>query len=123
MDVTQTTWTRLQQIQPKSVDDVRLAPLLVTFSETVRQQADELKAFLLHHLYRHYKVARMTAKARHIVKRLFEAFLDDPALLPPEYRCAGQAKQARAIADYIAGMTDRFAILEYRRVFKMDETF
>ena len=65
----------------------------------------------------------MTGKARHIVKRLFEAFLDDPALLPPEYRCAGHAQQARAIADYIAGMTDRFAILEYRRVFKMDETF
>ena len=123
MDVTQTTLSRLQQIQPKSVDDVRLAPLLVTFSETVRQQADELKAFLLQQLYRHYKVARMTGKARHIIKRLFEAFLDDPALLPPEYRCAGQTQQARAIADYIAGMTDRFAILEYRRVFKMDETF
>lgn len=93
------------------------------FSEAVRQQADELKAFLLHHLYRHYKVARMTAKARHIVKRLFEAFLDDTALLPPEYRSATPSHQARAIADYIAGMTDRFAILEYRRVFKMDETF
>jgi dGTPase len=123
MDVTQTTLARLQQLQPKSVDDVRLAPVLVTFSETVRKQADELKAFLLQQLYRHYKVARMTGKARHIVKRLFEAFLDDPALLPPEYRCAGHAQQARAIADYIAGMTDRFAILEYRRVFKMDETF
>ena len=123
MDVTQTTLARLQQLQPNSVDDVRLAPVLVTFSETVRKQADELKAFLLQQLYRHYKVARMTGKARHIVKRLFEAFLDDPALLPPEYRCAGQTQQARAIADYIAGMTDRFAILEYRRVFKMDETF
>jgi len=123
MDVTQTTLERLQQLKPISVDEVRLAPPLVMFSEAVRQQADELKAFLLQHLYRHYKVARMTGKARHIVKRLFEAFLDDPALLPPEYRSATPSQQARAIADYIAGMTDRFAILEYRRVFKMDETY
>lgn len=123
MDVTQTTLERLQTLKPNSVHEVRLAPPMVMFSEAVRQQADELKAFLLHHLYRHYKVARMTAKARHIVKRLFEAFLDDTALLPPEYRSATPGHQARAIADYIAGMTDRFAILEYRRVFKMDETF
>jgi dGTPase len=123
MDVTQTTLARLQQLQPKSVNEVRLAPALVAFSDSVRQQADELKAFLLQQLYRHYKVTRMTSKARHIVRRLFEAFLDDPALLPPQHRCASASEQARAIADYIAAMTDRFAILEYRRVFKMDETF
>lgn len=123
MDVTQTTLARLKQFQPKSVDDVRFAPPLVAFSDAVRQQADELKAFLLQQLYRHYKVARMTGKARHIVRRLFEAFLEDPALLPPQHRSVSADQQARAIADYIAAMTDRFAILEYRRVFKMDETF
>jgi dGTPase len=89
----------------------------------MRLQADELKAFLLRNLYRHYQVARMTNKARRIVRDLFEAFVEEPALLPPTYQCTDGAQQPRAIADYIAAMTDRYAIIEHRRVFKMDETF
>jgi len=123
MDVTQTTLKRLEQSQPKNVEDVRISPSMVAFSDDMRQQANDLKAFLLKELYRHYQVTRMTNKARRIVRCLFEAFLDDPALLPPAYRRADQNAQARAISDYIAAMTDRFAIVEYGRVFKMDETF
>ena len=81
--------------------------------------------FLRERLYRHYKVLRMTAKARRVVKELFEAFLTDIQLMPPEHREAaargeaaqGTAGRARAVADYIAGMTDRYAILEHRRLF------
>lgn len=123
MDVTQTTLTRLRQSQPLNADDVRRGPAIVAFSDEMRLQANELKAFLLRELYRHYQVARMTNKARRIVRCLFETFLDEPALLPPACRCADKIEQARVIADYIAAMTDRFAIIEYRRVFKMDETF
>ncbi|MCJ9711827.1 deoxyguanosinetriphosphate triphosphohydrolase, partial [Bordetella hinzii] len=65
------------------------------------------------------KVVRMTSKARRIVRELFEAFLGDPRLLPPDYRRSEERDQARAIADYIAGMTDRYAIGEHRRLFEM----
>jgi len=123
MDVTQTTLSRLETAQPKSADDVRHSPPMVAFSDDMRSQANELKAFLLRDLYRHYQVARMTNKARRIVRRLFEVFVDEPALLPPNYQRTNRAHQPRAVADYIAAMTDRYAIIEHRRVFKMDETF
>ena len=85
----------------------------------------ELKLFLRKHLYRHYRVHRMSIKARRIVQELFAAFMEDERILPPDYqqklRCLreleGEQGAARAIADYIAGMTDRFAIGEYDRIF------
>lgn len=123
MDVTQTTLSNLRDAKVKTADDVRLADPLVAFSDDLREQADQLKHFLLRDLYRHYQVFRMTRKARRVVRELFEAFLDEPRLLPPEYRRQGHDEKARAIADYIAGMTDRYAMREHRRIFKMDETF
>jgi len=85
----------------------------------------ELKRFLRNHLYRHYRVHRMTSKARSIIRALFDSFLDDPLLLPPEAQRkateleaeTGISGRARAVADYIAGMTDRYAIQEYERIF------
>ncbi|MGH8812472.1 MAG: deoxyguanosinetriphosphate triphosphohydrolase, partial [Advenella sp.] len=68
-------------------------------------------------LYRHYKVMRMANKASTIVQSLFKAFVDDPRLMPADYRHDDERRQARAIADYIAGMTDRYAIKEYKRLF------
>jgi dGTPase len=62
----------------------------------------------------------MTTKAKRIVRELFTAFLDDPRLLPPQHRGRGDDGHARAIADYIAGMTDRYAIREHRRLFRME---
>lgn len=123
MDVTCTTQARLRQANPQSPDEARQCGPLVAFSDEVREHANELKQFLLRELYRHYKVCRMTGKARRIVRSLFEAFLHDPRLLPPEYWRENQRSQARAISDYIAGMTDRYAVLEHRRLFKMDESF
>lgn len=119
-DLTQATQNNIEQHKPQSADDVRALPMLVAFSPELRAQADELKHFLMHNLYRHYRVMRMTSKARRIVRELFSAFLEDPRLLPDEYRKEGKEAQARAIADYIAGMTDRYAIREHRQLFRMD---
>jgi dGTPase len=123
MDVTRTTGQRLLHVKPVSADEVRQSGVLVSFSDQIRQEADELKQFLLRKLYRHYQVMRMTGKARRIVRELFDAFLAEPELLPPEYLRQEKIAQGRAIADYIAGMTDRYAVLEHRRLFKMDDTF
>ncbi|AZR92396.1 deoxyguanosinetriphosphate triphosphohydrolase [Bordetella trematum] len=122
MDLTATSQARIAEAAPASADDVRSAPPLAAFSEPVRREADALKKFLFDNLYRHYQVLRMTTKARRIVRELFQAFLDDPRLLPPDYRRDTDNGQARAIADYIAGMTDRYAIAEHRRLFEMGST-
>ena len=118
-DLTRTSLARIREVAPACADDVRRAPPLAGFSDDIRREADELKKFLFDNLYRHYRVLRMTTKARRIVRELFAAFLDDPRLLPPDYRRAAFNDQARAIADYIAGMTDRYAIREHRRLFDM----
>lgn len=107
---------------PASIGDVRLAPPLIAFSSRVREESQELKRFLHQNLYRHYRVTRMSAKARRIVVELFEAFMADTRLLPPEFQERAKDNVPRAIADYIAGMTDRYAILEHRRLFAIDET-
>ncbi len=108
---------------PGSVDQVRASAPLICFSESMQAEAAVLKRFLRENLYRHYLVNRMTAKARRIVRELFDAFIAEPALLPPDYQLgAGQPdSQARKIADYIAGMTDRYAIREHKRLFSIDD--
>lgn len=119
VDLTENTQANIRQHAPASVDDVRAAPPLAAFSPAMRRQADELKAFLMQNLYRHYRVMRMTTKARTIVRQLFEAFLQEPRLLSDEYRRDDEVAQARSIADYIAGMTDRYAIREHTQLFRM----
>ena len=105
---------------PRSADDVRRAPPMIRFSERIRQEQVELKQFLHAHLYRHYRVCRMSTKARRIVTDLFNAFLAEPQLLPPEFQDRAREERPRAIADYIAGMTDRYAIVEHRRLFAVE---
>ena len=112
---------RVADVAPRGIDDVRNAGPLVAFSESVRREADGLKVFLRENLYRHYQVARMTNKARRIVRELFAAFWDDIRLLPTDYRERAEIDRARAIADYVAGMTDRYAIREHRRLFAVGE--
>jgi len=121
IDLTETTAARIAEHKPTSIDDVRQAPPLVGFSAEIRAEADELKQFLRDNLYRHYRVLRMTTKAKRILRDLFKAFLDDPRLLPPQYQSRASVDQARAIADYIAGMTDRYAIKEHRRLFLVND--
>jgi len=106
----------------RSLADVRLAGRsLVAFSPEMATADRSLKTFLFAHMYRHADVKRVRAKADVVVRRLFHAFVDDPNAMPAEWRAsAGIANaqgRARAAADYIAGMTDRFALAEYRRIF------
>ncbi len=117
VDLTRTTRDNLRIHKIQTREDVTQAPALLQFSDAMRRQADELKSFLMHNLYRHYKVMRMANKASTIVQSLFKAFVDDPRLMPADYRHDDERRQARAIADYIAGMTDRYAIKEYKRLF------
>ncbi|AIY39611.1 Deoxyguanosinetriphosphate triphosphohydrolase [Collimonas arenae] len=124
-DLIQTSQQRIRDAGLQTVDDVRNAPPLIAFSDSMAQQAALLKRFLRENLYRHYLVNRMTAKARRIVAELYACFSAEPSLLPPAYQLAQRAaepqQQAREIADYIAGMTDRYAIREHRRLFLVDE--
>jgi dGTPase len=130
IDLIRTTQAKLADAQPDSIDDIRRrAKPLAAMSDEVRAEHLQLKKFLNEHVYRHHKVRRMTSKARRVITQLFEAFLADESLLPPEHRGsvggakrkASQTARARAVADYIAGMTDRYAILEHRRLFDPGE--
>ncbi|GAB3630090.1 deoxyguanosinetriphosphate triphosphohydrolase [Pandoraea terrae] len=120
VDLIATTRQHISDASPSSPDDVRLLGPLVAFSAKMREDATQLKCFLFDNLYRHYVVMRMTGKAGRIVSELFSAFLDDPRLLPPSYRPGDAADQPRWISHYIAGMTDRYAIKEYRRLFTIE---
>lgn len=96
-----------------SVEDVRLHPVLVAFSENMAQESAALKRFLFQNLYRHPRVAETAARAQRIVRDLFFAYLESP----PELGADADHVHARDVADYIAGMTDRFAIKEHARLF------
>lgn len=120
-DLVETSARLIAEAAPATIDDVRAAPPLIRFSEAMRAETVALKRFLYANLYRHFQVNRMRVKASRIVRELFEAFLADPVLLPGDYQVQGDPhKQARKIADYIAGMTDRYAIREHRRIFSLD---
>ena len=121
-DLVETSAERLREAASQSIDDVRQGPPLIRFSDKMRAETTALKRFLYANLYRHFQVNRMRVKASRIVRELFDAFMTDPVLLPPDYQAADgdTMKQARKIADYIAGMTDRYAIREHRRIFSLD---
>ena len=116
--------------EPGDADAVRArSEPLLAFSRQVLEEHLELKRYLREHLYRHYRVLRMTTKARRVVRELFGVMLEDVALMPTEHQEAarrleaeaGLPGRARAVADYIAGMTDRYAIREYGRLFDPSE--
>jgi dGTPase len=115
------TRARLAALNPRSAQDIRAAGTpVVAFSERMRDNDRALKAFLFARMYRHERVIRMIAAARDVVQELFELYMSDPSHLPAEWQ-AGVASQdnvvrARLVADYIAGMTDRFALAEHRRL-------
>ena len=130
VDFIRATQAQLARVKPRSIDEVRRqSKPLAMLSDACYEEHLELKAFLREHVYRHYKVLRMTSKARRVVQELFEAFFKDVSLMPTEHRdlalgaegAHGAAGRARAVADYIAGMTDRYAILEHRRLFEPGE--
>lgn len=112
----------------QTLADVRQQPLaLMRYSEDMRSQKNVLKHFLYENLYFHPTVYRMTWRARRVVRALFEAYMEDSHLLTPKYQAfakryeaeSGEAGRARAIADFIAGMTDRYALRQYGELFDL----
>ena len=126
VDLIRCSHARIERAAPASIEEVRAQPHpLVSLGDDTLEEHRELMRFLREHVYRHYKVLRMTTKARRVVRELFDAFMNETRLMPPEHQALagrgeadrGIAGRARAVADYIAGMTDRYAILEHRRLF------
>jgi len=122
-DLVETTADNIAGWRPKDLAEVRLrGEALVAFSDDMGNAQRLMKRFLRSHLYQHFQVLRMANKARHIICDLFAAFTSTPRLLPPQYQMPGSSEQARRVADYIAGMTDRYAIKEHRRLFAIGES-
>ncbi len=124
-DLIATSQNKINQYQPPDIDAVRNLPEpIISLSEEILNKHLELKRFLRKNLYQHERVKEMTDKAKQTVKTLFEAYMSDPGLLPKDARGRlnkeeeniGISGRARVIADYIAGMTDRFAIAEHKRI-------
>jgi dGTPase len=121
-DVIAETARRLVKLAPHSVDEVRSAPAAVAgFSERMAGTEGVIKAFLKEHMYQHERIQRVMNEAARVVSELFARYSTHPDDLPPEWReglaHAGEKGQARHIADFIAGMTDRYALAEHSRLF------
>jgi dGTPase len=113
---------RLSALAPRNAADIRHAShAIVAFSETMRADLDRLRAFLFARVYRHERITRIMGEAEGVVQDLFRRYTGDAAALPPEWREQAPPREARAyarhIADFIAGMTDRYALAEHRRLF------
>ncbi len=121
-DVLRESAKRLGGLGAKHPDEIRgTGQAVIAFSSGMEEDLKTLKGFLLENMYRHYKVNRMSAKGKRVVTDLFNLFIEDPDLLPHEWAALtkgpGDKKTARAVADYIAGMTDRFALREHKKLF------
>jgi dGTPase len=122
VDLVEETRRNLAEHRPDSIDALRMCPPMAAFSAEIREEHLTLKRFLRQNLYRHYRVNRMMEKARRLVRELFEVFTSHPDLLPPEHQERATSGLQRAVSDYIAGMTDRYAIREHRRIFDIEES-
>ena len=121
----QETQRRVEKHDPKSAAEVRALPEpLVAFSDEFDQQQRALRAFLFERMYKHYKVNRMRSQAKRVLKELFDLFLEEPDILPPPLRHDAEQspmdRRARLVCDYIAGMTDNYAIDLHRKVFNLE---
>ena len=113
-DVIDATRAALEALGPADADAVRQAAPVVAFSEAMQAQSEDLKRFLFRNLYRHPQVTQNTDQAQAVVRELFDAYLARSAEMPDGY--AERDDRHRAVADYIAGMTDRFAMREHERL-------
>ncbi len=121
VDLCTTSQHNILQHNPQNIADIRALPALIHFSPSLAAKNLALKQFLRKNLYHHFQVNRMSAKAGCIIRDLFTAFFAHPDLLPNEFQQFAKLDKARAVADYIAGMTDRFAIREHRKLFAVEE--
>ena len=122
-DLIKETHRQLDKFDIKSYTDVKQQNRkLVSFSEEIIRQREPLRDFLMNNLYMHYRVTRMSTKYKRFMKQLFQMYIDRLELIPPENRKnIGQDGMYRVVCDYIAGMTDRFALDEYKKLFDPDE--
>lgn len=123
-DLLDETFGRIMQSGAKTAADIRhYKHPIAGFSDKMRGYDAEIKRFLFENMYRHYRLNRMTSKARRVVKALFQLFLNEPECLPASWRKLagkpGHVTTAQAVADYLAGMTDRFAMDEHRHLFDL----
>ncbi len=118
-DAIQATQANLERHGIDSLEAVRRFPApLATYSGAMADKVKQLRRFLFENLYRHYRIVRQVGKARHVLERLFAAYVGMPEMLPPTVqRAAEEEGLYRAVCDYVAGMTDRFALEEYARLF------
>lgn len=122
VDLSNTTGANILTAGVKTVADVRATVRLAAFSEPMYLEMQNLKKYLMANLYRNYQVVRTSHKAKRIVSELFGEFMSEPRLLPPDYVVKDDPNaQAVRIADYIAGMTDRYAVKEHARLFAVNE--
>ena len=124
-DVLAETEARIAADEIRSTEDVRMAKrTLVSFSPTMLADLGVLRKFLFERMYRHYRVNRTRSQARRILGEMFQLFMAEPETMPPEWSgkaiSGDETKRARAVCDYIAGMTDRYAIEEHRKLFSLD---
>ncbi|HRR96106.1 MAG TPA: deoxyguanosinetriphosphate triphosphohydrolase, partial [Candidatus Ratteibacteria bacterium] len=104
-----------------SIEDVRNTHILITHSEEVIRKHTQLRKFLEENMYENYRVIRMAKKAERIITDLFNAYLNEPKQLPPHIQKKMEYEPKEiVICDYIAGMTDRFAQLEYQKLFNLE---
>lgn len=121
VDLIRTTQAEIAESGADSLEAVREAPPLVSFSAPMQTELGQLQRFLRENLYWHFRVLREMSKARRVIKELFEAFMADVRLLPPQYQARASGDKPRTIADYIAGMTDRYAMKEHHRLFAISD--
>ena len=127
-DLLQQSAANIASLSPKSADDIRHAGQpIIAFSDAMARDLEVIRSFLFQNMWRHYKVNRMTSKAKRVVTDLFNLFMSETNTLPHEWQAMGDAPiaelgdaaRARIIADYIASMTDRYAIVEHERLFEL----
>ncbi|WDU53272.1 deoxyguanosinetriphosphate triphosphohydrolase [Taylorella equigenitalis] len=119
VDLVEQTQKNISNHAVQTAEDVIRAPFLVEFTPEMARKEQELRKFLMDNLYRHYKVLRMAYKAKTIITELFEVFMEEPRLLPPDYQKKGRDDLILSVTDYVAGMTDRFAIKEHKKIFNV----
>jgi len=119
-DLVATSERAIQEAGVRSVDDVRAAPeRLIRFSAPLVPKVAELERYLRGTVYTHYRISRMMTKAKRFIAKIFEAYQENPHQLPPEHQAQAEADGLEvAIADYVAGMTDRYALDEYKRLYE-----
>ena len=128
IDVIAETKRRAAKFKPASATDVRgLGGGLVGFGDQMREKNRVLQGFLNERMYRHERVEEIMDRARRVVKDMFDAYMADPKLLPQNWRedsdPADTARYARQVCDFIAGMTDRYALDQHKRLFDLDPLF